>query len=116
MTSEVLLFVFLALLCMFFGAFIGNLLARLKFKANTSALEERLHQEHLQVEKLDEQFKKALQEKESIRQEKEFLGNELTKQNAAYDHLKQRNEQQQEEVVKLQEKFAKESSEQEDNQ
>ena len=69
MTSEVLLFVFLAILCMFFGAFIGNLLARLKFKARSSALQERLHQEHLQIEKLDEQFKRALNEKEALREE-----------------------------------------------
>lgn len=108
MTSEVLLFVFLAILCMFFGAFIGNLLARLKFKARSSALQERLHQEHLQIEKLDEQFKRALNEKEALREEKEFLGRELTKQNAAYDHLKQRSQEQREEMTKLQEKFTKE--------
>ena len=108
MTSEVFLFVLLAILCMIFGAFIGNRLARLKFNAKTAALEERLHQEHLQIEKLDEQFKNALLDKESLREEKEFLGNELTKQNAAYDHLKQRSQEQQEEVEKLQEKFAKE--------
>jgi DNA recombination protein RmuC len=105
--SEVLLYTFLFLLVLFFGAFIGNLIARLKLKSETSKLEERAQQANLQVDKLQERFEEAIHQREEIRTEKDFLGNELTKQNAAYDNLKQRHEEQREELLKLQEKFSK---------
>ncbi|MEP2937297.1 MAG: DNA recombination protein RmuC [Gilvibacter sp.] len=106
--SEVLLYTFLFLIVLLFGAFIGNLVARLKLKSETGKLEERAHQADLQVEKLQERFETAIQQREEVRTEKEFLGNELTKQNAAYDNLKERHEEQKDELLKLQEKFSKE--------
>jgi len=105
--SEVFLYAFLFIVVLFFGAFIGNLIARLKLKSETSKLEERARQADLQVDKLQERFEDAIQQREDIRTEKDFLGNELTKQNSAYDNLKQRHEEQREELLKLQEKFSK---------
>ena len=52
--------------------------------------------------------KQMLQEKESIRREKEFLNAALSKRNADFENLQIRNHEQKEEVSKLQEKFTKE--------
>lgn len=106
--SEAILYIFLALLCMFFGAFIGNLIAKLKSKAASSTLNERLNQADMQIDKMQEQYQALSTQYEEERKENQHLSNELTKQIAAYDHLKQRSSEQQEEMSKLQEKFTKE--------
>ena len=106
--SEVFLYIFLAALCMFFGAFIGNLIAKLKSKVATSALDERLNQADIQIDKMLEQYKSLELQYEATRTENNHLGNELTKQHAAYDNLKQQSARQHEDLEKLQEKFSKE--------
>ncbi len=106
--SEVFLYIFLAALCMFFGAFIGNLIAKLKSKVASSALSERLNQADMQIDKMQEQYQSLAKQHEATRQENQHLGNELTKQHAAYNHLKQQSAKQQEDMERLQEKFSKE--------
>jgi len=106
--SETFLFFILASVCFLVGAFVGNMIARLKNKSQTSTLEERLNQSKNQEEKLHERFDAILQEREEIRKEKDFLNVELTKRNTEFNNLEQKNREQKAEVAKLQEKFAKE--------
>ncbi len=106
--SETFLFILLAAICGLVGAYVGNLLARLKQKSEVSKLEERLTQAKSQEEKLIERFENVLQERESIRKEKEFLNLELTRRNSELENLEEKNREHKEEVKKLQERFTKE--------
>jgi len=106
--NETLLFLLLAAVCLLIGAFVGNLFARLKLKSETGKLEERLQQASFQQEKLEERFTTALEEREAIRKEKDFLNGELVRRNAEFENLDQKNREQKAEVEKLQEKFTKE--------
>lgn len=90
------------------GAYVGNLIAKLKHKSETGKLEERLEQLKHQEERLNERFQNALDEKETIRTEKEFLNTQLVERNAQNNHLEKKLNEQQQELEKLQEKFNKE--------
>ena len=106
--SETFLFLLLAGICLLIGAFIGNLISRLKQKAETGKMEERLDQSQLQQERLQERLENILNEREQIRKEKEFLNSELVRRNTEFENLETKNREQKEEVEKLQEKFTKE--------
>jgi DNA recombination protein RmuC len=106
--SETFLFLILAAVCLLIGAFIGNLFARLRHKGETAKLEERISQSKAQEDKLQERFEQVLNERESIRKEKEYLNSELVKRNAEFNNLEERNREQKAEVAQLQEKFTKE--------
>ncbi|MAZ71734.1 MAG: DNA recombination protein RmuC [Flavobacteriaceae bacterium] len=106
--NETILFLILAAVCLLIGAFLGNLFARLKLKTETGKLEERLQQASFQQEKLEERFNTALQEREDIRKEKDYLNAELIRRNEQFDNLELKNREQKAEVEKLQEKFTKE--------
>src|SRR5690606_3768189 len=85
--NETFLFLLLAAICLLIGAFIGNLISRLKNKTETSKLEERLENAQFQIEKLDERYNILTAEKEKIRDEKEHLNIQLSKQSAEYNSL-----------------------------
>ena len=85
--NETFLFLLLAAICLFIGAFIGNLFARLKNKTETSKLEERLQNTLTQEEKLNERYGILVSEKEKIREEKEHANMQLSRQSAEYDAL-----------------------------
>ncbi|MFT5103517.1 MAG: DNA recombination protein RmuC [Candidatus Latescibacterota bacterium] len=106
--SETFLFLLLAAFCILVGAFIGNLFARLKHKGESSKLEERLAQSKDQTERLDERFEDAINDREAIRKEKDFLSLELTKRNAEFENIEAKLRDQKQELEKLQEKFTKE--------
>ncbi|MBT8263618.1 MAG: DNA recombination protein RmuC [Bacteroidia bacterium] len=106
--NETFLFLLLAGICLLIGAFIGNLIARLKQKAETGKMEERIEQSDIQHERLQERFQNILNEREDIRKQKDFLNSELVKRNTEFDNLEKENRKQQQEVEKLQEKFTKE--------
>jgi DNA recombination protein RmuC len=106
--SETFLFLLLAAFCILVGAFIGNLFARLKHKGESSKLEERLAQSKDQTERLDERFEDAINDREAIRKEKDFLNLELTKRNAEFENIEAKLRDQKQELEKLQEKFTKE--------
>ena len=123
-----LLIVFLVAILL--GGFLGYLLTHFRNKAKLDTLQERnsqlmLHSENFksqiqqqlsdlkeqaQEAKLaaEKQFSDACKERESIREEKDFLRTELTRRNSEYQNLLQRNEEQKAEVEQLQEKFSKE--------
>ena len=104
--NETFLFLLLAAISLLIGAFVGNLIARLKSKSETSKMEERLEQSKSQEEKLHERFENTLFERDSIRDEKNFLDVELAKRNTEFENLEQKLREQKDEVEKLQEKFA----------
>lgn len=106
--SESFLIILIGAICVLIGAFLGNLIARLKQKAETGKLEERLEQSGAQQERLHEQFESVLKEREDIRKEKDFLNNELVKRNTEFGNLEKKLLEQRDEVEKLQEKFTKE--------
>ncbi len=85
--SETFLFLLLAAICLLIGAFVGNLIARLKNKTETSKLEERLQNMLLQEEKLNERNSILESEKEKIRAEREQANIQLSRQSAEYDSL-----------------------------
>lgn len=106
--NETFLFLLLAAFCILVGAFLGNLFARLKHKSESSKLEERLAQSKGQTDRLDERFESVLNDRESIRKEKDFLNLELTKRNAEFENVETKLRDQKQELEKLQEKFTKE--------
>ncbi len=106
--NETLLFLLLVAVCLLVGAFVGNLIARLKLKSESGKLEERLQQASFQQEKLEERFQTVIEEREEMRKEKEFLNSELVRRNSQFDHLEEKNREQKAEVEKIQETFTKE--------
>lgn len=105
-----LLLIFIVALAI--GIFIGKLLFSAKSQSEKAFMEEKLNalKEQSQIEKaaLDKQLQNTIQEKESIRNEKEAINIQLTKKEVDFENLWQRNKEQKEEVEKLQEKFTKE--------
>ena len=105
-----LLFIFIVALAI--GVFIGKLLFSTKSQSEKAFLEEKLNalKEQSQIEKttLEKQLQNTIQEKENIRNEKEAINIQLTKKEVDFENLWQRNKEQKEEVEQLQEKFTKE--------
>jgi DNA recombination protein RmuC len=105
-------FLLLFIVALAIGVFIGKLLFSAKSQSEKSFLEERLNnlKEQYQIEKSDwdTKLQQVIEEKETIRNEKESINIQLTKKEVDFENLWQRNKEQKEEVEKLQEKFSKE--------
>ncbi|WP_299248546.1 DNA recombination protein RmuC [uncultured Aquimarina sp.] len=128
MSEYILLLV--AVAAIIIGFFIGKYVASLKNKSDQSTLNERANQLQLQFDEAkkaadqqleftkqqQETYKQSLEkqlsdistEREEIRREKDFLNTELTRRNAEFENLQLKNQEQKDEVEKLQEKFTKE--------
>lgn len=102
-TVIILTVVFLAI-----GITIGFFISNLKQKAGTSSLEERIRSQAENEIKFQQHINEVTQDREAIRSKKEQLALELSRRNADFENLKQRNEEQKAEVEKLQERFQKE--------
>lgn len=98
----------LSILFLAIGIALGVFISNLKQKAGLSSLEERLRSHAENENKLLGRINELEQEREAIRSEKDQLALELTRRNADFDNLKQRNDEQKAEVEKLQERFQKE--------
>ncbi len=105
--SETFVFIIIAFVTMLIGAYLGGLFMRLKHKTETSKLEERINQLSQKEEKLQEQFEKAIDEREAIRAEKDELRIALTQRTATLQNTEQKLNEQKLEIEKLQEKFTK---------
>jgi DNA recombination protein RmuC len=90
------------------GIFIGKLLFSAKSKSESAALEEKIKGLQLQINQMDGNIAKLNLEKETIRNEKEALTIQLSKKEADFENLWERNKEQKQEVEQLQEKFTKE--------
>ena len=117
--ATLLQFLFLFIIALGLGVFIGKLLFSTRFQSEKISLEEKLINIEAQLQSQKEQFssdKLALEkqmqilslEKENIRNEKEAINIQLTKKEVDFDNLLQRNFEQKQEVEQLQEKFTKE--------
>ena len=105
-------FLLLFIVALGIGIFIGKMIFSTKSESEKAFLEEKLNslKEQSQLEKtaLEKQLQQTVQEKESIRNEKEALNIQLSKKEVDFENLWERNKEQKEEVEKLQEKFTKE--------
>lgn len=93
------------------GFFIGKHVSRLQNQSEQSTANERLNHLQVQFDELknvsEKQLSELSNEREEIRREKDFLNTELTRRNAEFENLQQKNQDQKVEVEKLQEKFSK---------
>jgi DNA recombination protein RmuC len=117
--NEYLIYFITTFLCLAIGFFLGNYIQKLKTTATQSALLEREQQLHNTIDSLEQKATKAQDDiaeirslseldKMELRNEKELLGNQITRYQADLENLQQKNTEQKEEVEKLQEKFTKE--------
>ena len=101
-----ILFVFIVALAI--GIFIGKLLFSSKLNSENAFLEEKIKSISQQMGQYENQIQNIVLERDALRNEKEAITIQLTKKEADFDHLLERNKEQKEEVEKLQEKFTKE--------
>ncbi len=106
--SETFIFILIAIITGFVGAFIGSRIAGLKQKSETGKLEANLIHSKEELSKIEEQLQVSNLDKEELRNEKEGLNLELTKRTSELQNLEQKLQEQKAEVEKLQEKFTKE--------
>ena len=90
------------------GLFLGKLLFSANAKTDKASLEEKINGLLQQIENIKNQLNQTVQERETIRTEKESLAIQLSKKETDFENLWERNKEQKEEVEKLQEKFTKE--------
>lgn len=89
------------------GAYIGMTISKLKSKSEQSTLQERELQLNQQLNEIKTVLSKVELERETIRQEKEFLNSELTRRNTEFDNLQQQNLKRDEELALQQEQLRK---------
>ena len=90
------------------GIFLGKIIFSANAKSEKAGLEEKLNGLLQQIEQFKSQLNQTVQERETIRTEKESLAIQLSKKETDFENLWERNKEQKEEVEKLQEKFTKE--------
>jgi DNA recombination protein RmuC len=90
------------------GIFIGKQLFAANSKSEKASLEEKINGLLAQMEHIKTQLQQTVQERETIRGEKESLAIQLSKKETDFENLWERNKEQKDEVEKLQEKFTKE--------
>ena len=90
------------------GIFFGKMLFSATAKSDKASLEEKINGLLQQIDQLKIQVLETVQERESIRTEKESLAIQLSKKEGDFDNLWERNKEQKQEVEQLQEKFTKE--------
>tara|TARA_R110002124_G_scaffold246760_2_gene411869 strand:+ start:530 stop:1900 length:1371 start_codon:yes stop_codon:yes gene_type:complete len=117
--SELIPFLFLFIIALSIGIFLGKLIFAARFQTEKISLEEKLIALQAQFEQqktqflneknnLEKQLEIANAEKETIRNEKDSLAIQLSKKEVDFENLWERNKEQKDEVEKLQEKFTKE--------
>ena len=90
------------------GIFFGKMFFSATAKSDKASLEEKINGLLQQIDQLKIQVLETVQERESIRTEKESLAIQLSKKEGDFDNLWERNKEQKQEVEQLQEKFTKE--------
>ncbi len=103
--SDIFIYLSIIVLGLAIGYFLGNYIQQLKTKSSQSALDERILQLQKNYEAAKTQLEGEATAKERLRVEKEELRNQITRNEADIDTLQQKNNEQKEDVEKLQEKF-----------
>ncbi|KAA2216816.1 MULTISPECIES: DNA recombination protein RmuC [Maribacter] len=106
--NETLLYIIIAILSLGIGFFLGHYIQNLKTKSSHSKLEEENRQLELARTQIENKNLTLENEREELRSEKERLGNQIVRYQADLENLQLKNQEQKEEVEKLQEKFTKE--------
>lgn len=106
--QESLVLIGISLFTLVAGIFLGSYIQSLKTKSLIASSEERENQLKNTVEELRNRVDIVTDEKEEIRKEKNSLSILVTRKEAEFENLLARNQEQKEEVTKLQEKFTKE--------
>ena len=106
--SASLYIIFAFVIALTIGIFIGKTLFAANAKTDKASLEEKLNGFLQQIEQFKYQLNQTIQERETIRTQKESLAIQLSKKETDFDNLWERNKEQKDEVEKLQEKFTKE--------
>jgi DNA recombination protein RmuC len=106
--SENLVLLAAFVIALIIGIFIGKNLFAANSKSEKASLEEKINGLLAQIEQLKNQTQQIVQERETIRNDKEALVIQLSKKETDFENLWERNKEQKEEVEKLQEKFTKE--------
>ncbi|MBC6998636.1 DNA recombination protein RmuC [Cytophaga sp. FL35] len=106
--NEYLIYLLVGLACLAIGYFLGNYIQQLKTKSNQSALEEREQQLHANLSSMEQRLRDAEEHKIHLQDEKSQLSNQIIRYQADLENLQAKNNEQKEEVEKLQEKFTKE--------
>ncbi|MRH99937.1 DNA recombination protein RmuC [Kriegella sp. EG-1] len=106
--NEYLIYLFIGLICLAIGYFIGNYINALKTKSEQSALIEREQQLGNNLAIIEQRLRDAEEHKMHLQAEKEQLGNQIVRNEADMANLQLKNKEQKEEVERLQEKFTKE--------
>lgn len=106
--TEYIIFGVIAVVMLFIGIFIGKSLGKLKQQSLQKSLESEVSSYQLQWETSEKNLQEVKTERDSLRNEKDFFKDELTRKNVEFENLQQRNQEQKQEVEQLQEKFQKE--------
>ncbi len=106
--NEYLIYILIALIFLAAGYFAGIYLQKLKTTSVHSAILEREQLLKQQLNALNGQLSDHLEDKNSLRLEKEQLGNQLIRYETEMKNLESKNREQKEEVEKVQEKFTRE--------
>jgi len=106
--SDSLYIILTFIIALAIGIFIGKTLFAANSKSDKASLEEKINGLGQQIEQLKNQVSQTVQERETIRTEKEALAIQLSKKETDFENLWERNKEQKDEVEKLQEKFTKE--------
>lgn len=106
--TEYIIFGVIAVVMLFIGIFIGKSLGKLKQQSLQKSLESEVSSYQLQWETSEKNLQEVKTERDSLRNEKDFFKDELTRKNVEFENLQERNQEQKQEVEQLQEKFQKE--------
>ena len=90
------------------GFFLGGYVKNLKSKASSGDSNEKIAGLEARLTQSEALLKKTEETKQILQSEKEILGNDQARMEANLRHLEEKNNEQKDEVSKLQEKFAKE--------
>jgi len=106
--NEFLSYSIIAVLFLGLGFFLGNYIQNLKTKSRQSFLEEKTRALKDMVATLEQQNTKVTEEKNRLQEERERQAHKAIRQEAEFENMRIKNEEQKEEVAQLQQKFAKE--------
>lgn len=106
--QESLLLIIISLLTLAGGVFLGIYIQKLKTKSLEATWQERESQSGKAIEDLKTKMDILNDEKEEIRKEKDVLAISVSRKEAEFENLLEKNREQKEEVNQLQEKFTKE--------
>lgn len=105
--NEIVIILITGLVCLLIGGLFGHFIASLKKKTATSSLEERLSQQSMQMNRLENALTQATDERNNLLSEMTVTQNALTTRNVEFQNLKIRIEEKSKELELLQEKFTK---------